>query len=664
MSTRQIILIVLATLLATSIFSFTIDWLFTLDFGSRALIFSIGNVLACSLCYLALVALRKEPIGVLEAEASLKEVMTEGVLGGPDIKKLSLVASSMHSAVLFTDLAGRITWVNHGFCRISGYSFEEVIGRKPGDFLQGAQTDPESIRRMRLAISRRERTRTEILNYTKTGKIYWLDIEIMPLVNEAGEVEGFMSVQSEITALKQAIEAQEEAALQMKTILDHAPMVVFMKHRDGKYLFFNDRYKKAVNRPELVAGMTDYDIFDKEFSDLCREKDAEIMNGEQVVQYEMKVGGRDFFELKFPIQNQHNLVYAIGGISIDVTDFKTMQNALVESELKFRLITEAAPVYIWMTDIKGEPTFFNHQWLQFVGKPFKEAVKMDWRREIHADDLEICEELFTLHHATPKDMSCTYRFRNGEGVYRWLQMKAVPRKSSDGDFLGYIGSSVDVTEQIEVKNKLEQLLEEKEFLIREIHHRVKNNLQVMSSVLFLKAQTLKDPAMRLLLAQSRQRLRSMALIHETLMQSGSQVTKIDIKNYLVGLIHEQKHALSVDPECVTVEANVDQEMMNIEQVVNLGFIVNETFTNAVKYAFPVQRSGLIKISFIARDKYYILEIKDNGVGLPAHVTLDNSDLFGVQLVKIFANHLHAELFLDGSKGTTWRLTFQKEPMPK
>jgi two-component sensor histidine kinase len=98
-------------------------------------------------------------------------------------------------------------------------------------------------------------------------------------------------------------------------------------------------------------------------------------------------------------------------------------------------------------------------------------------------------------------------------------------------------------------------------------------------------------------------------------------------------------------------------MMNLDQVVNIGFIINETFTNSVKHAFPVQTKGAIKVEFKQRDGCLQLKISDNGVGLPGHVTVDNTNLFGVQLVKVFANHLGANLQLDGTHGTEWIIDF-------
>lgn len=574
-----------------------------------------------------------------------------------DLRKLSLIASNTHNSVVFTDLDGRINWVNDGFTKVSGYTLDEVRGKVPGHLLQGKETDPHTVLRIKEALKDGEGIRTEILNYGKDGREYWLDLEIMPTRDSKGELIGFMSIQSDITALKNAINAENEARQILQTIMDHAPMVVFMKDTNGKYLFFNEAYKAAVERPDLVPGMSDFDIFDKNFAEHCQVQDRKIFSGAEVVQYEMQVRGEHFLELKFPVSDRKKRPYAVAGISINVTQSKKLQDAIAESESRFRHIAEAVPAYIWMTDEAGRSVYFNKQWLSFIGRSLDAALQMDINENIHPDDLNKSLLVFNQALEMGGEFRMTYRYKNANGEYRWLLNKGVPRITSDGQYLGYIGSCVDVTESIELNNQLEELVEEKEFLIREIHHRVKNNLQVMSSVLFLKSQTLKDPAMRSLLTESRQRLRSMAMIHERLMQSGGQVTQIDIHDYLTGLINEQKLALSIDPEQIIIEVDIERRMMNLDQVVNIGFIINETFTNAVKYAFPFQRLGLISVIFKRIDDKLTLIVKDNGIGLPSHVTLANTDLFGIQLVKVFTSHLGGKVTLSGSGGTVWKIEF-------
>jgi len=125
--------------------------------------------------------------------------------------RLAAIAENTDSAVVLTDLAGKATWVNRSFTRITGYEPDEIIGRKPGDLLQGPQTDPDTIRRIGEAIRREESIRTEILNYHKSGRTYWLNLEIQPVRNAEGEVTHFMAIESDMTQIKRAEEQLREA---------------------------------------------------------------------------------------------------------------------------------------------------------------------------------------------------------------------------------------------------------------------------------------------------------------------------------------------------------------------------------------------------------------------------------------------------------------------
>jgi PAS domain S-box-containing protein len=271
----------------------------------------------------------------------------------------------------------------------------------------------------------------------------------------------------------------------------------------------------------------------------------------------------------------------------------------------------------------------------------------------HYNELKIREMLMPLLNGEKESIQIQLDYYRKDGSCYTLDK--LFQLTQDG--LSVVAIGRDITEKLSTETELRKLLEEKDFLIKEIHHRVKNNLQVMSSVLFLKAQTLKDPVMRALLTDSRQRLRSIALIHERLMQSGGTVTKIGMRDYLTSLLEEIKVSNAVDEAYIEIRPALHDVKMNLEEVVNCGFIVNEIVTNSIKHAFPDNRKGKIAINFTVNESSFELVISDNGVGLPAHVALTNNNLFGIQLVKVFVGNLNGHVTLSGSEGTTWVIQF-------
>src|SRR5208283_3825108 len=158
-----------------------------------------------------------------------------------------------------------------------------------------------------------------------------------------------------------------------------------------------------------------------------------------------------------------------------------------------------------------------------------------------------------------------------------------------------------------------QSLKEKESLLREIHHRVKNNMAVVSSLLSLQARTIRDATVRSLFEESQQRVKSMALVHEKLYQT-KNLASINFENYIKSIISEIISLYRIDTSAITVEIKIEDIELDLESAIPCGLIINELLTNAFKYAFSDNRRGTISLDFTKTDNAYTLSIKDNGVG--------------------------------------------------
>jgi two-component sensor histidine kinase len=209
------------------------------------------------------------------------------------------------------------------------------------------------------------------------------------------------------------------------------------------------------------------------------------------------------------------------------------------------------------------------------------------------------------------------------------------------------------TSQEEIRNSLK----EKDVLLREIHHRVKNNLAVMSSLLRLQSRYAKDGLHRELFDDAQDRIRSMALAHEKLYQSGN-VAELNIKRYMSTLIGHLVVSTGRVGNPIKLEEDVEDMSFGIETAVPLGFIVTELVANCLKHAFPGNREGLIRVSLHRTNTaMFELMVCDNGVGLPEAVDLDAPQSFGLDLVGILARQLKGRLNIMRNAGTEVRLTF-------
>jgi PAS domain S-box-containing protein len=292
-----------------------------------------------------------------------------------EVDKLGLIASRTSNAVILTDAHQRITWVNEGFERLTEYSFQEAVGKNP-NFLQGAETDANTIQKMSSALSNGEGFREEVLNYSKSGKKYWLDIEVMPIRNNHKELVGFMAIESDITNLKRAVHEMIRSEQTLQAFMDFAPLVAFIKDLDGRYMFYNKTYQNFMKDKELRAGSTDYEIFDKDFADSCRQRDQLVATSGDVIQFEHTVGKQTFMEYKFPLRDMHGVMYSIGGISIDITERKQSEEALKQSEAYLKSVFENSDTAFVLMDLDLRILSFNHMAQQTIYSLLKVSIQV------------------------------------------------------------------------------------------------------------------------------------------------------------------------------------------------------------------------------------------------------------------------------------------------
>jgi len=218
----------------------------------------------------------------------------------------------------------------------------------------------------------------------------------------------------------------------------------------------------------------------------------------------------------------------------------------------------------------------------------------------------------------------------------------------------------DVTERKQAEEQIQKDLKEKVVLLKEIHHRVKNNMNVITSLLSLQSTKInnKEQAMAAF-EESRNRIYSMALVHEQLYGSDN-LSKIDMKPYIKTISLKLKQFYAIDKD-IALELMVNNVFLDVTYAVPCGLILNELITNAYKHAFPGRKSGRIKIAFRQlKDKSYKLTVQDYGVGLPEKVDIETSDTLGLELVNILTEQIEAKLEIRRTKGTTFIIRFSVE----
>jgi two-component sensor histidine kinase/DNA-binding response OmpR family regulator len=293
-------------------------------------------------------------------------------------------------------------------------------------------------------------------------------------------------------------------------------------------------------------------------------------------------------------------------------------------------------------------------------------------RLLGADSLEAAQDVFAREFAagmvtdkSPLDKSVMSPAREVRvpfpGGERWFLVEEVIVTTASGQQM-VDGLAEDITERKKVDLQIQAALREKESLLRELFHRVKNNLQVVSSLLSLQSEALTDEQAREMFREGRHRIHSMALIHERLYQA-KDLARIDIEQYVHDLASELFFAYGVSSERVrlAVDINTDGAIVDIEKAVPLGLIINELLTNALKYAFPDGRAGEMTVRIeSAPGNMLKLTVADDGVGLPAGIDVNDPATLGLQLVSTLAEQLRGSLEARPQPGAAFTITFPKQ----
>jgi len=422
---------------------------------------------------------------------------------------------------------------------------------------------------------------------------------------------------------------------------------------------------------ERVYGYLPHEIIGRSISVLCPPDQLDevpamldrIARGEHVRNVETiqrrKRGKRIDVSLTVsPVKDGEGAVIAASAIARDITQRKRIEAALRESEARFRMMADTAPVMVWMSAPEDGSTFFNKRWLEFTGRTLDEEAGLGWFAGVHVHDQQRCHEIYRAALDQRQPFTMEYRLRRADGTYRWMVDTGVPRFEPDGALSGYIGSCIDLTERKEMEDELRKTLKERESLLREVHHRVKNNLQVISSLLNLQMASIKDPQIVQLFRECQIRISSIALLHETLHRS-NDLSSINMAEYLRTLTGHLFRSYGVDPAVISLELKVYEIDFNVDTGLTCGLIIGELLSNCLKHAFPNGRRGQITVELRTEaGDLSMLRVCDDGVGIPHDGVLNNPDSLGLELVALMAEKLDGVISLQSGNGTEWQVTFR------
>jgi two-component sensor histidine kinase/PAS domain-containing protein len=383
------------------------------------------------------------------------------------------------------------------------------------------------------------------------------------------------------------------------------------------------------------------------------------------------------------MKEERDLIDALARRLARLTEQNETKESLRKSEYKNRTLLENLPQKIFFKDrnsvylscnenyardlmIESEEITENTDY-DFFPKGLAEKYRADDQRIMESGKIEDIEGLAEKYRADDQrimesgkteDIEDTYIQEGQEVVVHTVK---TPIKDGQGNVIGILGIFWDITGRKQAEEQIKVSLEEKEVLLYEINHRVKNNMQVISSLLGLQVNSAEDEGVINALMEFKGRIQIMAVVHEMLHDSDS-LSLIDFRAYISSLASNIFHSYSTSTGRVKLKVDVEDIKIGVKQATPLGLIANELITNSIKYAFPENRSGEIVIGLRTREQNGIkFVISDNGIGIPEDLDWRNTDSLGLKLVTTVAeNQLDGTVSLDREKGTRFTIKISLE----
>jgi PAS domain S-box-containing protein len=327
---------------------------------------------------------------------------------------------------------------------------------------------------------------------------------------------------------------------------------------------------------------------------------------------------------------------------------------------QYRVVTEALNDAVFTLDADARFTFGNEAGERLTGYRREELLGRPFTDLVAPEDLPELIDRFRraiAGEAIPPQVQAEMIRKDGVRVPIELSMANLVL---DGRVIGRVGVARDITERRRAEEQIKASLQEKEVLLKEVHHRVKNNLQIISSLLNLQSKYINNPHALQMFIDSQNRVKSMALIHEILFQS-RDIAKIDFAEYIKTISVQLFRSYGAYSKKIALVINVKDIMLDVDTAIPCGLIVNELVSNSLKYAFSDDREGKISIDF-SKDHLDILRliVSDNGVGFHENTAVENMESLGLKLVVALVKQLSGTVEIDHINGTTFKITFSDE----
>ncbi|ACF12616.1 signal transduction histidine kinase [Chloroherpeton thalassium ATCC 35110] len=585
-------------------------------------------------------------------------------------EKYNRLFQNSQDGILLHDADGRIIDANSKALQSFGYSLEELLCKAVCELHPPNMQN--KCREAFLALSEKATVTFEIEFLTKNGSTFLAEVTSSQFdFHQKKLVQGIVR---DITERKRAELALKQSEAKYRRLFEDAALGIFQSTLAGKVLSANISFANMFGfKSEHDAIISVKDAAQELYADPHKRAAViqKALSGAQPVIEECQFRRKDgscFTGILFlrAVKDELGQLTHLEGFIEDITERKTAEKALQKSQAMYKLLADNADDVIWTTDNHLNFTYVSpsvklmygyepDEFLEFsvqaiLPSPvFEDALTAQLLQDEF--DPSIVEKCVSLRNE--------YEQQRKDGSRFWAEVIMRRLHNENGEALsGFIGITRDITHRKQAEEKLKASLKEKELLLRELYHRTKNNMQVISSLLALQTRHFQDPDIKAVFQDTENRIRTMALVHQKLYQSES-LTNIDLQEYIEDLVALLAASYEVSANRILVSLNTEKVIVAIDFAIPCGLVLNELISNAFKHAFPGERQGRIRIGLRKKDEGTTeLYVSDNGIGLPKMLDIRKTKSLGLKTIfTIVEQQLHGLVDFSTQSGVTCRCIF-------
>jgi PAS domain S-box-containing protein len=579
-------------------------------------------------------------------------------------KNLRLLVDSSLDMICASDKDGFVTEFNLAAQKTFGYSKEEVIG-KHVSFLY---MEPEQrMNVMGELVSGGGYYQGEVTNMKKNGQAFTALLSASILKDEKGNVVGSMGVSRDITNAKRAEKELQLNEEKYRAIYNQAYIgIALVATENDSYIEVNQRLCEMLgySAEELRSKTVGQLRLSGDLSRLPAGKEFIARGFERIIdehRYQHKNGSAVIVNVTISlVKNDEQQPLYFVYVYEDLTPKRKAEEQIRIQAAKLNAVFESSSHMIWTVDKGLRLTSFNRNqsdWIMrnfgqkaYIGLPMGSG-KMVSTEEHNNFWNQKMEQTFNGH-----SLSFETSFTDLSGQTSWREIFLNPIFDENDNVVEVSCIANDVTDKKMVDEQIRLSLKEKEVLLKEVHHRVKNNLQVISSILNLQSSYVKDKKVLEILLESQNRIKSMAFVHESLYQT-KDFSNISFREYVENISRNLVHSYAATDSPPILNLELQDIQLNLDTAIPCGLIINELITNSLKYAFPAGKRGKIDIIIKQKGSLITIVIGDNGKGLPDDIDFRNTESLGLQLVVSLIEQINGKIKLDTKKGTKFTIEF-------